>query len=108
LEHSDVVIGGPREQSAQIETVGLQGPAPVAGQKRHCGQLVFVETNGASAWPITRQLDSMVVMASPSNGRNQLRTPRPDWRYGQADLWAFRGTGVDILGVLLHRDREQG
>jgi hypothetical protein len=44
LQYGQVVIGGPLEQSAQIAAVGLQGPAPVAGQERHYGQLVFVES----------------------------------------------------------------
>ena len=44
LQHGKVVIGGPLEQVAQVVAVGLEGPAAVAGQERHRGQLVFVES----------------------------------------------------------------
>jgi hypothetical protein len=37
------MISGPLEQRAQVVAIGLEGPAPVAGQERHYGQLVFVE-----------------------------------------------------------------
>ncbi len=41
-EHGQAVIGCPLEQVTKIVAVGVEGPAAVAGQERHRGQLRLV------------------------------------------------------------------
>jgi hypothetical protein len=42
LKHCQAVIGCPLEKGAQIVTVGVEGPAAVAGQEGHGGEFGLV------------------------------------------------------------------
>ena len=69
----------------------LTGSTDVAGVTVMVAAAAGIVVNGVSAWPITRQVDSMVVMVSPSKGEKPAKTPsatRPAyWGTSVAALW---------------------